>query len=108
MDNILPTAASYNHASSLMSVYSADALKPIKENNQDPERLEKIASEFESQFIYLLLKTMRETVSKSDFLHSMKGEDIYYSIHDYEIAKEASRHQGIGLAALLLKELKTA
>lgn len=105
MDTIMSQKASYNTISPLMTGYNTDNLQPIKEDNPSPESVQKAASEFEAHFIYFMLQTMRKTIPKTDFLHTMKGEDTYYSIYDREIAREVSKQHGIGLTELLVEEL---
>jgi len=80
--------------------------------NLDPLRdlpkqdIERVASEFESLFIYYLLKAMRETIIKSTLLGNTRGEEIYRAMLDEELAKSIARAGGIGLRELILQSLK--
>ncbi|MCJ7508693.1 MAG: transglycosylase SLT domain-containing protein, partial [candidate division Zixibacteria bacterium] len=51
-----------------------------------------------------LLKTMRSTIPKSEFLEDDLGNDIFTSITDEEVAKKISQTQGLGIADMLYKE----
>ncbi len=63
------------------------------------ERIHKAAQEFESYFISYLMKSMRETVPKG-FLER-KGEQVWYSFYDQEIARLATQAGGIGLTPFI-------
>lgn len=59
--------------------------------------LRKSAEDFESIFLDLMLKSMRNTVIKSDFMDGGHAEEMYRSMLDGEYAKilAAQRHTGI-------------
>ncbi|MDY6949941.1 MAG: rod-binding protein [Thermodesulfobacteriota bacterium] len=72
---------------------------------QDTE-VRKACAEFESLFIFYLLKEMRETVPKSGLMGGGTGEDIYTSMLDSQMAREMSSKGGIGLSTILLDQLR--
>ena len=61
--------------------------------------LHKAGQEFEAYFISYLIKNMRETVPKG--LFDRKGEEVWYSFYDQEIAKLATQSGGIGITAFV-------
>ena len=61
--------------------------------------LHKAGQEFESYFISHLIKSMRETVPKG--LFDRKGEQVWYSFYDQEIARLATEAGGIGITAFV-------
>jgi flagellar protein FlgJ len=67
-------------------------------------QVRKACSEFESLFVYQMLKTMRNTVMKSGFLHG-KAEDIYTSLFDQQISTHISQSEGIGIQEILYQNL---
>ncbi len=71
--------------------------EPIKGRN--PEELHKAGQEFESYFISYLMKTMRETVPKG--MLDRKGEEVWYSFYDQEIARLATQAGGIGITQVI-------
>lgn len=73
---------------------------------QRDEKLKKACKEFESIFTYELLKSMRRTIEKNDLFHGGKGEEIYESLLDQELAKKVAGHDSRGLAAMLYQQLK--
>lgn len=74
--------------------------------NKDAEGLKKLAKQFESVFVNLLIKSMRDTLPKDGLLssHSM---DMYQSLFDEEVANEMAKSQGhgVGLADVLYAQL---
>lgn len=69
-------------------------------------RLTKVSRDFESIFLAYLLKTMRDTVPKSDFLGHSRESEIFGSMRDEELAKNLAQSGGIGLSRLLVEQLK--
>lgn len=68
------------------------------------KELRRAAAEFESLFINQMLKSMRETVAKSELFHGGNAEEIYTSMLDTELSKSMAKAGGIGLADMLLKQ----
>lgn len=65
------------------------------------------AAEFESLFINQMMKSMRDTIAKSELFHGGNAEEIYTSMLDAELSKSMARSGGIGLADMLLKQLSS-
>jgi Rod binding domain-containing protein len=59
--------------------------------------MKKAATEFESFFLYYMLKTMRQAVPKGGLLDSKVGE-TYMGMLDQEVANQAAKQGGFGLA----------
>lgn len=86
-----------------MSVAAADDARLAKaqaagnKKQHDRAELRKVAEEFESLFLGIVLKSMRQTVQESGLLDGGNAEDIYRSMLDDEYAKmmAAQRHTGI-------------
>ena len=92
-------------------LYSKDSIqrslkpenKPVA-NKPDPQ-LRNACLKMESLFLHYLIKEMRSTIDKSGFISGGRAEEIYTSMLDSEMAKEASQRGAIGLADLLLRQL---
>ena len=69
------------------------------------QQLKRACSELESIFIYYLLKEMRATIPKSDFLGGGYSEEIYTSMLDLQLSREIASKKGIGLSSALLNQL---
>lgn len=78
-----------------MATTNADAAK-LKASG-DKAEMKKVADEFESMFLTLVMKSMRNTVQKSGLMDGGNAEDIYKSMLDDEYSKimAAQRHTGI-------------
>ncbi len=76
------------------------------ETEVDREGLKKAAQEMESFFLYMMLKTMRKTIQKSDVFGDRKKEETYVEMFDMELTKELAKAGGMGLSPLILSELE--
>jgi Rod binding domain-containing protein len=65
--------------------------------------------EFESIFVKMMLKEMRNSVDKSDsLLNGGWAEDIYQDMLDDQYSKSMAKNAGFGLADQLYKQLARA
>lgn len=89
--------ASFGDAAALASLKHAD-------RSQTPEALRETARQFESLFTRMLLKSMRAT----SFDDSMtgQGELFYRDMFDDQLAIELSKGKGLGLADVLVEQLR--
>lgn len=71
-------------------------------SNKD-ERLGAACAEFESLFIFQMLKGMRDSIPKTPLFHGGLNEDIYTSMFDQELAKKMAE-KGIGLGKRLFEQ----
>ncbi len=81
-----------------------------KASIQDTESLRRICQEFESVFIAYLMKSMRKTIPENEWTTGGSSsigfsKDVYLSMMDESIAKAVSKTNGIGLAAVLYRQL---
>lgn len=65
----------------------------------------KVAKEFETMFVGMMLKSMRETVGKEKLTNGGHGEEMYRSMLDQEYAKAVTERGGVGLSAMLERRL---
>ena len=68
-----------------------------KVSDRDRATTKKAAEDFESLFLNIVLKSMRDTVQKSGLIDGGNAEDIYRSMLDDEYSKimAAQRHTGL-------------
>ncbi len=104
MDSINPFK-SVNPAVIEAQLNSGTSAAGLSEKTGQAAKLDKAASEFESLFIYQMLKTMRESSMKEDLFSGGKGEEIYTSMLDQEMSVVMSEGEGIGLKKALLEQL---
>lgn len=79
-------------------------LEEAKKNN-DPEALKSACKQFESIFVNILLKNMRNTIIDSGLTEKSHAREIFEGMLDEAIAQEVSKGQGIGLAKLMYEQL---
>ncbi|MBX2989600.1 MAG: transglycosylase SLT domain-containing protein [Bacteroidetes bacterium] len=68
-------------------------------------KLQKAVREFESVFVGYMLKSMRNTVEKSDNSTDSFGGDMLESLFDVELAKHISKNSNLGIADMLYRKM---
>jgi len=71
---------------------------------RSPEALEAVAKQFESLFLGMMLKSMRDANLGEGLFDSQAGE-LYQGMFDKQIALDMSRGKGLGIADMLVKQL---
>jgi flagellar protein FlgJ len=75
------------------------------QQERDDKRLKEVCREMEAVFLSTMLQRMRATVNRDGLIKESLGENIFTSMLDGELAKEASGGEGIGIADLLYRQL---
>lgn len=77
-----------------------------KAGNQDPEAIKVAAQQFESMFISMVLKSMREAnASMKSEMFSNETQDFYQDMYDHQLSSKLSENNGVGLSEILIKQL---
>lgn len=100
LDQSMSTTKSYLDFSGL------NQLKHSAGSN-DPKQLKAVAQQFESIFMNMMLKSMREANSvfnKDNLLDSQQSE-VYQDLFDHQVSLDVSRTHGVGLADMIMKQL---
>lgn len=71
----------------------------------DPRRVEDACREFESLFIYRLLRELWNTIPKGGALAEGVGAGAYRDMYQMELARYVAKNGGIGLADMLVAQL---
>lgn len=87
------------------TVDSSKSLNLQDKPSDSVEKIKKLSEEFESIFLEIVLKSMRSSVEKSDFIDGGNGEEIFQSMLDGEYAKQFSQQRSTGLAEAIEKHL---
>lgn len=70
--------------------------------NKDKKGLEQAAREFEELFTNLLMKTMRQSLPKSDRIESSFQKEMFEGMLDEAYAKEIAKGPGLGIAKMVI------
>ena len=65
------------------------------------------ATQFEALFIHEMLKSMRQTIEKSD-LNGSDAEDTFQEMYDRELSQQLAKRNTLGVADMLVKHLDRA
>ncbi|MBS4098221.1 MAG: flagellar assembly peptidoglycan hydrolase FlgJ [Sulfuricella sp.] len=86
-----------------LDTQSVDKLKLLSRQDQG-KALKTVAQQFESMFLNMMLKSMREAVPQ-DGLFDSDQTRFYTEMHDKQLTQKLSSGKGIGLADMLVKQL---
>jgi peptidoglycan hydrolase FlgJ len=92
------------------TVYSnLSGLNALKlQSRENPEgALHEVAQQFESVFVTMLMKAMRDTLPKDGMFQSSQM-DTYQEMFDQQLALDLSRQDGLGLASVIERQLSAA
>lgn len=93
----MATADIYTDFSGLASLKAQARFEPS-------EAVKEVAQQFESLFVGMMMKAMRDAVPK-DGLFGSSQLDSYQEMFDKQLAVDLSRQGGIGLAALIEQQI---
>lgn len=101
------TSGNTNNA--VMSLNASKALNPLNgPKDHTDAQLKQVSQNFESIFIQMMLKEMRNSVEKSNLFGNSQATQFFESMRDEEIAKQLSASGGIGIGAMVYTQLKQA
>lgn len=75
-------------------------------NFQEEQKLKKACQDFESFFLYYLLKQMRQATFGGGLLEQTRPMQLYQGMFDEAIADKIAKSKGIGLSQMLYEQIK--
>jgi flagellar protein FlgJ len=87
----------YNDLSSLQTLKAQSADKP-------QEALQEAAKQFESLFVTMMVKAMRDTLPK-DGMFASSNMESYQEMFDQQLSLDLSRKGGLGMADLIARQM---
>ncbi|NJD07066.1 MAG: flagellar assembly peptidoglycan hydrolase FlgJ, partial [Methylococcaceae bacterium] len=69
-----------------------------------PEALKKVSRQFESLFLQMAMKSMRQATIKSDLMNSSQA-DTYREMYDQQMALELGKRSRLGLADMIERQM---
>lgn len=76
-----------------------------KPTNNQREQVKKLANEFESLFLDIIVRSMRQSIQKSGLIDGGNAEEIYRSLLDSEYSKNMAAQRTTGIADAIEKQL---
>lgn len=73
--------------------------------NKDEKALKEACQQVEEIFLQMIYKQMKATVPKSEVFSESMGKEVFSSMLDECLMKEAAKANGIGLADMMYKQL---
>lgn len=70
-----------------------------------PESLGEVAKQFESLFVQMMVKSMRDATLKGGLLES-NSLDTYEQMYDQQLSLELAKHGGVGLAEVIVRQFE--
>ncbi len=98
-------AIDYNTAMTPMDFAGMAKLKNEAKSGNDGKALSEAAQQFESLFVQMMLKSMRDAVPDGGLMGG-NNMDMYQDMHDKQIALDISRRGGLGLAKMIEAQLQ--
>ncbi|RRQ20937.1 flagellar assembly peptidoglycan hydrolase FlgJ [Thiohalobacter thiocyanaticus] len=94
-------------ANAFMDLQGLAALKSraAQSGGRDIDTLRQVAGQFESLFVQMLLKNMRATSFDEEGLLNNDQIKFYQQMFDQQIAVEATKGRGLGIADMLVRQL---
>lgn len=71
---------------------------------QSPEAIKEVAKQFETLFVQMMLKSMRDTVPENELFGS-NAERMYQDMYDKQLSSSIANSRGIGLANIIERQL---
>jgi flagellar protein FlgJ len=96
-------------ASPMMSLNTARALNALNgtKTHTDAE-MKQVSQNFESIFIQMMIKEMRNSVEKSNLFGNSQATQFFESLRDEEMSKQLASSGGIGIGDVIYQRLKQA
>ena len=82
-----------------------DSLRLQAKQGNGKEAIEASAKQFESYFLQMMLRTMRQTLTQDGPLDSQETK-MFSEMFDQQVAQSISQSKGLGLADMLIKQLE--
>lgn len=93
-----------NHLTNSLSPAALNPLSGLP-NHSDAE-LKSVAQNFESIFMQMLMKEMRNSVQKSNLFGNSRGMEFFESMYDEQLTQKLASSGGLGLGHMVYERLK--
>lgn len=69
-------------------------------------QLRELCEQMEGIFLAVLMRQMRQTIWKNDFLPEGAGEDIFRGLYELEVGERMAQRGGFGISDALFEQLE--
>ena len=78
-----------------------------KSSQHNSQQLKAVAQQFESIFMNMMLKSMRDAnkVFNQDNIFDSQQGDVYQDLFDHQISVDSAKSHSLGLADMIVKQL---
>lgn len=103
--------SSYN-INNIIDNYKDKDLSAVQEkinnvNKDDDEKLMEVCKEFESIFLYMMLKEMKKTVPDDGLIEKSQATKIFEDMYFEELSKEMAKgNNSLGIAKMIYNQFK--
>lgn|SRR5699024_2026833 len=79
----------------------------MAKNNDEDEKLMEVCKDFESIFVYMVMKEMKNTVPDGELTEKSTGREIFEEMYIEELSKEiVEKDEGFGIARMMYEQYK--
>ncbi|HJT23785.1 MAG TPA: rod-binding protein [bacterium] len=93
-----------NHLTKSLSPATLNPLSGLPSHSE--AELKSVAQNFESLFMEMLMKEMRNSVQKSNLLGNSRGMEFFESMYDEQLTQKLASSGGLGLGHMVYERLK--
>lgn len=73
-------------------------------SDMDKKKLKKVATDMEAEFLKIMMKQMKSTLSSEDTENKAPGKDIMTDFMIERFAEDASKNEALGIAKLIYEQ----
>ena len=87
---------------------SGNDISPIRVQGHSESEIKKVSRDFESIFLRMLFKEMRNSIEKTDLLGHSRAMEFFEQMQDEQLSDQLASAGGMGIGNLIYQKLKTA
>ena len=107
LTNVMPSMGSAPADTSSATTYTdINGLEALKKDPNSPQAISAVAQQVEAMFLQMMLKSMRDASSSND--PDSNEMSMYQDMFDKQVALTISKHQDLGIGAMLKRQLSGA
>ena len=101
-----------SHAPTISNPGKLNPLRPVFDlsatHTHSDAQIKQAAKDFETIFLQMMLKEMRNTIHKSGLMGNSQATDMFQSMQDEQISRQLASAGGIGIGSMVYGQLQKA